>query len=34
MGDKSGAKEILEEVINEGDTDQKAQAKALLDSLG
>ncbi len=33
MGDKSGAKEILEEVINEGDTDQKAQAKALLDSL-
>jgi pilus assembly protein FimV len=34
MGDKSGAKEILEEVINEGDADQKAQAKALLDSLG
>ena len=33
MGDKSGAKEILEEVINEGDADQKAQAKALLDSL-
>ena len=34
MGDRSGAKEILEEVINEGDADQKAQAKALLDSLG
>jgi len=33
MGDKSGAKEILEEVINEGDADQKSQAKALLDSL-
>jgi pilus assembly protein FimV len=34
MGDKAGAKEILQEVINEGDTDQKSQAKALLDSLG
>lgn len=34
MGDKSGAKEILQEVINEGDADQKSQAKALLDSLG
>jgi FimV-like protein len=34
MGDKAGAKEILQEVINEGDVDQKSQAKALLDSLG
>ncbi len=34
MGDKAGAKEILQEVINEGDADQKSQAKALLDSLG
>jgi pilus assembly protein FimV len=34
MGDKEGAKEILREVIQEGDDEQKAQAKALLDSLG
>lgn len=34
MGDKAGAKEILREVINEGDADQKSQAKELLDSLG
>jgi len=34
MGDKAGAKEILQEVINEGDAEQKSQAKALLDSLG
>jgi len=34
MGDKAGAKEILQEVISEGDADQKSQAKALLDSLG
>jgi pilus assembly protein FimV len=34
MGDKDGAKEILQEVIKEGDNDQKAQAKTLLDSLG
>jgi pilus assembly protein FimV len=34
MGDKDGAKEILREVIEEGDTDQKTQAKTLLDSLG
>lgn len=34
MGDKVGAKEILQEVINEGDADQKSQAKALLASLG
>jgi pilus assembly protein FimV len=34
MGDKDGAKEILQEVIKEGDNEQKAQAKTLLDSLG
>jgi pilus assembly protein FimV len=34
MGDKDGAKEILQEVIKEGDNDQKTQAKTLLDSLG
>jgi len=34
MGDKDGAKEILQEVLKEGDTEQKAQAKALMDSLG
>ena len=34
MGDKDGAKEILQEVIKEGDTEQKAQAKSLMDSLG
>jgi len=34
MGDKDGAKEILQEVIKEGDADQKSQAKTLLDSLG
>jgi pilus assembly protein FimV len=34
MGDKDGAKEILQEVIKEGDSDQKAQAKTLMDSLG
>jgi len=34
MGDKDGAKEILQEVIKEGDTEQQTQAKALLDSLG
>jgi pilus assembly protein FimV len=34
MGDKDGAREILQEVIKEGDGDQKAQAKTLLDSLG
>jgi pilus assembly protein FimV len=34
MGDKDGAKEILHEVIKEGDDEQKAQAKTLLDSLG
>lgn len=34
MGDKDGAKEILQEVIKEGDSEQKAQAKTLMDSLG
>ncbi len=34
MGDKDGAKEILQEVIKEGDAEQKAQAKALLDNIG
>jgi len=34
MGDKDGAKEILQEVLKEGDADQKAQAKTLMDSLG
>ncbi|MBI2296251.1 MAG: FimV family protein [Betaproteobacteria bacterium] len=34
MGDKAGAKEILQEVIKEGDAEQKAQAKALLNTLG
>ena len=33
MGDKAGAKEILQEVINEGDAEQKSQARTLLDSL-
>jgi pilus assembly protein FimV len=34
MGDKDGAREILQEVIKEGDGEQKVQAKSLLDSLG
>ncbi len=34
MGDRAGAKEILQEVIREGDSDQQAQAKALLADLG
>ena len=34
MGDRAGAKEILQEVIKEGDAEQKAQAQALLDSMG
>jgi pilus assembly protein FimV len=34
MGDRAGAKEILQEVIKEGDAEQKAQAQTLLDSLG
>jgi pilus assembly protein FimV len=34
MGDKDGTREILLEVIKEGDAAQQAEAKALLDSLG
>jgi pilus assembly protein FimV len=33
MGDKDGAREILQEVIKEGDSAQQAEAKQLLDSL-
>ncbi len=34
MGDKDGAREILQEVIKEGDAGQQAEAKQLLDALG
>ncbi|MDB5810704.1 MAG: hypothetical protein JWN94_2826 [Betaproteobacteria bacterium] len=34
MGDKDGAREILQEVIKEGDATQQAEAKQLLDTLG
>jgi FimV-like protein len=33
MGDKDGAKEILQEVIKEGDGEQQSQAKKLLETL-
>jgi pilus assembly protein FimV len=33
MGDKDGARDILQEVIREGDAEQQAQAKKLLGSL-
>jgi pilus assembly protein FimV len=33
MGDPSGARSILEEVLDEGDDAQKQQAQQLLDSL-
>jgi pilus assembly protein FimV len=33
MGDKDGAREILQEVIKEGDAAQQAEAKSLLESL-
>ena len=33
MGDPAGARSILEEVVNEGDEDQRQQAQQLLDSL-
>jgi pilus assembly protein FimV len=33
MGDPSGARSILEEVLDEGDEGQKQQAQQLLDSL-
>jgi pilus assembly protein FimV len=34
MGDKDGASEILQEVIKEGNAEQQAEAKQLLDTLG
>ncbi len=34
MGDEDGTREILQEVIEEGDAGQRAEAKKLLDSLG
>ncbi len=34
MGDKDGAKDILQEVITEGDAEQQVQAKKLLDTIG
>jgi len=34
MGDKDGAREILQEVMKEGDAAQKAEAKQLFDTLG
>ena len=34
MGDKDGAKEILQEVISEGDAEQQVEAKKLLETLG
>ena len=33
MGDKEGAREILKEVIAEGDAEQKTAAKSVLSSL-
>jgi pilus assembly protein FimV len=33
MGDKEGARDILQEVLKEGDSEQQAQAKKLLGSL-
>jgi len=34
MGDKDGAREILKEVLQEGDAEQKAAAQTVLDNLG
>jgi FimV-like protein len=34
MGDKEGAREILREVIAEGDAEQKAAAHKVLETLG
>ena len=34
MGDKDGAREILQEVIKEGDAEQQGQARKLLEALG
>ena len=33
MGDKDGAREILKEVVQEGDAEQKAAAQAVLTTL-
>jgi len=33
MGDKDGAREILQEVVREGDSEQQTQAGKLLESL-
>ena len=33
MGDKDGARELLQEVLNEGDTAQRTQARAMLEKL-
>jgi pilus assembly protein FimV len=34
MGDSEGAREMLEEVLQEGDAQQQADAKSLLDNIG
>ena len=34
MGDKEGARELLQEVINEGNAEQQAAAAAMLAQLG
>jgi pilus assembly protein FimV len=34
MGDKDGARDILQEVVREGDAEQQAQAKKQLGTLG
>jgi pilus assembly protein FimV len=34
MGDKDGARDILQEVVKEGDAEQQSQAKKLLGALG
>ncbi|MEE8327264.1 MAG: FimV/HubP family polar landmark protein, partial [Nitrosomonadaceae bacterium] len=33
MGDNDGAKEILQEVLKDGDTEQQESAKSILESL-
>jgi pilus assembly protein FimV len=33
MGDKDGARDILQEVLREGDSDQQSQATKLLERL-
>ena len=34
MGDKDGARDLLDEVLNEGDAAQKQQARTLMEALG